>query len=613
MYVMRIRLFASAVLVLISTMFATPALAQDAEQVASLRVGIRATENNFNPFATPKAQPLSHDLLMLVYDSLFWSQSQLDPEPWLATKAESSEDLKTWTVTLRNDVTWHDGEPFTAEDVAFTFEYFRDFGALGRYTRQVRQHPSLASTAVVDDTTVQLVFNQPVPHFRMVPGGDLPILPQHVWAGITDPAADLTTLPIGTGPYRMIEHVADQHYRFEANQNYFRGQPTAASLDLVAIADARETAAALEAGDIDLMARSVPWDLSEQLTASGEIEVLGANRYQAVYLMFNQENPDLQNRLVRKALSLNLDSEKFLDQIVGSMGRFGTESWTHPNSPWTRNPEGERIPDRQTAEQLLDANDFPLDGDKRVTPSGQPMSFTLGYNPAMQDHTAVANLVASELAEIGVEITVQPLSLTDLAAARGDLAGPVPDVDILLDEAETNAQMNPNHLYFLFHSQAGGIGPTFGRYTNPELDALTEQTLATSESDRRPLIHQTQDILAEDLPVIALYYPAAMTAYRPSIYNGWWSDSGHGTLTKRSLLPEFADVEFSDTAAPSQERAPTEIPEALLAGDPEIASDGPLGGVDPLMVAAIATLLGAVGLGAMAMKKATADKGQIPS
>ena len=120
---------------------------------------------------------------MLVYDTLFWSQSRLDPEPWLATGAEPTDDYRTWTVSLRDGVAWHDGEPFGADDVAFTFRYFADDGGPGRYGHHVYDHPVFESATVIDDLTVELTFAELVATFTLLPGGDLPILPRHIWEG----------------------------------------------------------------------------------------------------------------------------------------------------------------------------------------------------------------------------------------------------------------------------------------------------------------------------------------------------------------------------------------------------------------------------------------------
>ena len=89
---------------LLSSVFAPSAVAQSDDDEVVVRVGLHAAEKNLNPFIVPQALPITHDFTMLVYDTLFWSQSRLDPEPWLATGAEPSDDYRTWTVSLRDEV-----------------------------------------------------------------------------------------------------------------------------------------------------------------------------------------------------------------------------------------------------------------------------------------------------------------------------------------------------------------------------------------------------------------------------------------------------------------------------------------------------------------------------
>ena len=575
---------------------APTAFAQANPTTPAVRVGIPAAEGNFNPFVVPQAQPLSHDLLMLVYDSLFWSQSNLDPEAWLATDAQPSEDFRTWTVSLRGDVTWHDGQPFTADDVAFTFEYFRNSGDLGRYGKHVNLYPQLASTSVVDAQTVQLSFVQPVGSFLVMPGADLPILPKHIWAERADPKADVTSLPVGTGPYKMVDYQPDQSYRLEANVNYFRGRPVVDTLHLEVEADEAALFGAIEAGELDLVAANVPYSISERIELNEELEILGTNRYQAVYLMLNQTNPTLQDRLVRKAISQALDPHLFLLEIEGGMGRVGNDSWTHPNSAWTRNPEGARQPDLQSAIQLIESLGFVLGDDGvRVGADGQPLAFTLGVNPERPDHSLAAEMVVVELAKLGMKVNIETIGAADIDAAHGIAPGVVPAVDLLLDETETHAQMDPDHLYFLFNSGAGGIGQNFGRYSNPEFDRLTQEALGQVESVRRPLVHQAQDILADDPPVIPLYFPAGLIAYKPAVYNGWWSDSGNGAFTKRAFLPDYVDT------APLVESTEGREPIALLADDYADSAEG-AGRFDPILLAAGLSLLIAAALGVTALK-----------
>ena len=341
----------------------------------------------------------------------------------------------------------------------------------------------------------------------------------------------------------MVDYQPDVSYRLEANEAYFLGAPVVDTLIMSVIPDEGAAFAALEAGELDFVARNVPVALTEQIERNDELDIIGGNRNQTVFLVFNMDRPGLDDRRVRKAVSLALDVDVMLNAIEGGMGRLGTDTWTHPNSPWTRDPQGAHLSDLIAANQLLDAAGYSAGGDgTRLSPDGQPLSFTLGVNASIPNHLRAAELIAEQLNALGVAIDVEPLDLSAVTAARGaDADGALP-VDMLIDEVESHAHDDPDHLYFLFHSASSGIGDVFGNYANPEFDAVVEDALGEPEAVRRPLIHRAQDILAEDIPVIALYYPAGRIAYRPDTYDGWWSDEGHGVFTKRSLLADYADV-----------------------------------------------------------------------
>lgn len=587
---MRFRLLPLFMIVVLALSATAAGAESDGEETIAgevvVRVGLHADEKNFNPFLEPRAQPLTHDLTMLVYDTLFWSQSKLTPEPWLATGAEASADFRTWTVSLRNDVLWHDGEAFTADDVAFTFQYFSDDAGPGRYGPHVYRHPVFQSATVLDETTVELTFANPVATFEQLPGGDLPMLPQHLWEGIADPRADATSLPIGTGPFRMVDYQPDTSYRLEANQDYFLEAPLVDTLVMSVIPDEQQAFAALDAGELDFVARSVPLNLTEQLAANAELEIVGGSRLQSVYLQFDVADPVLASQQVRQALGLALDVDVILDVVEGGGGRLGTDTWTHPNSPWTRDPTGAHLSDQLAAGQLLDAAGYPSGADGgRVGPDGQPMSLTLGLDESEPDHVRTAELVVEQLGAVGVPVST-------VAIDPRSLIGPEPPaVDMVVGEAEAHSHDDPDHLFFLFHSSSA----RFGSYANPSFDALVEDALdEPAEADSRlALVNNAQDILAQDLPAIVLYYPAARLAYRPAAYDGWTSDEGHGVFTKRSFLLAYADLDEDSRDGP-----PPSVPAYQAEGEGEAATDdeGGLGWL-PIAALGIAAIAGAGALG----------------
>ncbi|MDQ4130922.1 MAG: ABC transporter substrate-binding protein, partial [Actinomycetota bacterium] len=233
-------------------------------------------------------------------EALPWSQVKEEPEPWLADTATPSEDFRTWTVTLRDGVVWHDGRPLTAEDVKFSFDYYlRAPGASGRYAHHVSDVPPFERAEVVDPRTVRLFFRAPAPQFKIMPGGDLPIIPKHVWESVTEPTKATADLPIGSGPFRVVEIVPDQRYRLQANEAYFKGRPTVDELDLPIVKDPAAAFAALRTGEVDFVARNVPPELGEEFASSPDLEVAKGTKFESTQLYFNARKPPLADPWLR--------------------------------------------------------------------------------------------------------------------------------------------------------------------------------------------------------------------------------------------------------------------------------------------------------------------------
>ncbi len=538
-------------LVLITLVFslslAPPSAAQNDDDVV-VRVGLHAAEKNLNPFIVPQALPLTHDFTMLVYDSLFWSQSRLDPEPWLATAAEPSEDYRTWTVTLRDDVLWHDGVQFTAADVAFTFEYFADDRGPGRYGHHVYDHPVFESAVVLDDSTVEITFEEPVPTFELLPGGDLPILPKHIWEGVENPRADATSLPVGTGPFRMVEYNPGVSYRLEANTDYFKGAPTVDTLIMPVVADAQAAFAGLQTGELDFVTRNLPAPLVSRVEENPELSVITGSRMQSVYLMFNTRKPHLRSPVVRKAMSMALDVQAIVDIVEGGLGRPGNDTWTHPDSAWAH-PEGGHEFNVDAARSMLDTAGYTAGDDGvRRNADGAELAFTLLVNASAPPQIRSGELVAEQLSAIGVDITVEPLDPPAIAAARRPSPDGPPTVDMFIAVFESHAHADPDHLFFFFHSPGRGVGAIFSGYANPEFDAILESALDEPITEKLALTAQAQEIFAAEAPAVVLFYPDGRWGYRPSAYDGWVSDPGHGVFTKRSfLVPAATGSESTET------------------------------------------------------------------
>lgn len=521
------------------------AVAQQDEQ-EPLRVAINGYENNLTPFTiTFASAPNTNDLVALVYDTLFWSQVKQDPEPWLAESAEPNDDFTEWTVTLREDLTWQDGTPLTAEDVAFTFDYYQEqAGASGRYAHHVSDVPSFRAAQVMDERTLVLSYDVPAPQFKVMPGADLPILPKHIWEGVTDPKTMSTGLPVGSGPYKLVEMVPDQLYRFEANEDYFKGKPTVDVLELPVVKDPSAAFSALRTGEVASVAVNVPGELFDQFSDNSDIQLAKSTRFQSTQLNFNARKAPFDDPQLRKAISMATDKQALVDTVLLGHAVPGLPTYLDPDSPWAVEG-GESDYDPAAAEVMLDEAGYTPGADGvRAAPDGAPLTISVLVNSFAPQDVRAAQLISQELAPLGVTVNVEALDPATLQTRRRpEMMGDVPPYDAYISTLESHGHVDPDALYYFFHSPGPkGFGAAITGYSNPAFDALAEAGTTASDEERKQLTAQMQEILATDVPSMALWYRDGDWAYRPADYDGWVEDPGQGILTKRSFLPEYVEA-----------------------------------------------------------------------
>ncbi len=256
----RAALLAASLLVIFGALGVTSALGDDgaspsaAEDKLILRVGWTTDPDSLNPFVGIETS--SYELFGLNYDYLTsWDAATLETRPGLAESWTTSDDGKEWTFNLRQGVTWHDGEAFTADDVAFTFNYIMD-NELGMFLGFTT---SIETVTAVDDHTVKFVCSQPKANMLSLV---IPILPEHVWSKI-DPAdaeeAFQNPPPIvGTGPFQIVERKKSDFVRLEANKDYWGGTPQIDELIFQTYQNADTMAQDLLSGTLDAATELLP-------------------------------------------------------------------------------------------------------------------------------------------------------------------------------------------------------------------------------------------------------------------------------------------------------------------------------------------------------------------
>lgn len=500
---------------------------ENAQEGTRLRVAVPQDFGPLNIFAQHE-EPLTE----LVYDKLLAPSPYVeDPQPGLAESVEQV-DPATWEVKVRDGVEWHDGEPFTAEDVKFTFDYFLE-APTGRWTHHISEVPHVEEVEVVDEKTLRLGCAYPCPFLGPVTLADIPILPEHVWEGVEDPAT-FAELPVGTGPYKLVDYSSEQGYRFEANADYFAGKPLVDDLAMPIIEDPTATFTALRSGELDAAARTVPPELVEEFENSQAIELATTDPLQFDELRLNFEREPFDVPEFRRALSLAVDREALVETILLGQGRPGTNGYPHPDSPWT-NPENEQPFDRDEAGRILDELGF-TDGDGdgiRETPEGDPLEFTIKVSGASPSQVRASELVAEQFAEVGVRAEVQTLDPASMEALFDSR-----DFDISLGTITAHGVADPTQ--FIMSHRSGYLWG-LPEVPYPEMEALIEEWMQTETIEERTEVSfEMQELFNSQPTSIVLYYPEEHWAYRPEAYDKWAESPGYGIVHKWSFLPEEA-------------------------------------------------------------------------
>lgn len=509
--------------------------AQETDQV---RIGITEDESTLNPYTYVTGYP-GWNMLFLQYDSLY--QFDLDgvPQPWLVTSAEYSDDGLTVTLTLRDDVFWHDGEQLTSEDVVFTVDFFKEYNH-GRFTRDL---VSVESAVADGDFGVVFTLSAPDPSLEMATFADLPIMPQHVWSDFGDPNAedaDFTIdLNVGSGPYKLVEYEADQFYRFEAFPDYFMGTPKVQELVFIEYADTSGSLAALQSGEVDMLIPSVPPEQADLLAGSGNIEISQGPLFTTNMIIFDMEQAPFNNATVREAMAMAIDREDIVDTVFLGAATPGSIGWIHPVSTMF-NEDVQLAHDVDGANALLDeAGIVDSDGDGIRELDGEALSFEFITPSSDALRIRIAELVSEMVSEIG--INAEPVVMERTAQVQAVW----PDFDVSQGRNYEMAvfgwsapvQANPVRIASLLHSDPSIGVLNLSGYMNEAADALSSELLETVDPVRQQeIMDELQVIIGEDLPFIMIAYPDGLYAYDSSVYSDWDFMAGQGVFHKLSFL-----------------------------------------------------------------------------
>lgn len=451
-----------------------------------------------------------------IYDGLFDYDNDLNIVPALAESYEVSDDGKTVTFKLRQGVTWHDGEPFTSADVAFTV-----MDVLKKvHPRGPNSFREVTSIDTPDDYTAVFNLENPAPYMlRALSGYESPIVPKHLLEGADLRSSDLATNPVGTGAYKFVEWKKGQYIRLDKNEDYWmEGKPYLDRIVGRFIPDASTRTAAMENEEVMYGAYGAIPNIDAVRLRDMDAFSVTTDGYSMINPMalieFNTTKPPFDKAAIRKAVSLTLDRNFLIENIWFGYGKAATSALSTnfaPTGLYKAEPEAyPESPNVEAAIALLEEAGYTADGD------GVRAKAVLDLIPYGEDWRRAGEYMKQALAPIGIQLELR-----------------YEDVPTWLKRvyADYDFEINVNYFYQL-PDPVLGVHRHYGtdqirqgthfvnssQYSNPDLDALLAAGAQEADATKRQEIYaEVQDILAEDMPVVNLFEMQFLTVYNEKL------------------------------------------------------------------------------------------------
>ncbi len=486
------------------------------------------------------------DLVQLVYSSLFKRSNQGQLVADLVQSYQSSPDGKVYTLKLRDNAVWHNGDKFKADDVIFTFNAIKD----PLYKSPLRQSFSGVTLEKIDDTTVRFVLSQPYAGFLdLLTFG---ILPQALWYQVPPNSVSLAELnlkPIGTGPYMFKSLVKDKNgnlisYHLEANPDYYGGKVHIQDWQFKFYPSFEELVAKLADGSVD-GASYLPNNLFADISGKTFLSYNKISLPQAMGIFFNlKANPALTDKKVRQALAFAINKQELIDKSLFGNARLidGPIS----SDSFAFNPDQKKYPlDQAAASKLLAEAGYQIaeiskgqieqaekdksSADKKVKDAAETV-LAMGEGRWLSkngtylvvkltsveagDNAAVLDAIKGYWQSVGVKTVIELVAPNQIqfevvrnrnfeSLFYGEVLGADPDI------------------YPFWHSsQATSQGLNLTGYSNKEVDKLLEEArINANQSQRAEAYKKVQALLAEDEPAVFLYSPVYNYIQKKTVKN----------------------------------------------------------------------------------------------
>ena len=444
----------------------------------------------------------SHDIAGLVYNSLVKYDKNINIVGDLAESWDIAPNGLTITFRLRRGVRWHDGQPFTAADVLYTYQVTIDPKTPTAYAGDFLK---VKKAEVLDDYTFRVTYDKPFAPALVSWGAS--ILPKHLLSGTDITRSPLTRHPIGTGPYKFKEWVAGQKIVLVANPDYFEGRPYIDGYITRIIPDMATMFLELRGQGIDISGLS-PLQYTRQTESKLFQNNFNKYRYLSfayTYLGYNLKNPLFADKKVRQAISYAINKEAIITGVLLGLGKPATGPFKPGTWPYNGNVKIYNFDQQKARDLLREAGWKDINGDGVLEKDGKPFVFELVTNQGNETRQKCAEIIQRQLAEVGITVKIRIL---EWASFVNDFIGKRRFDAVIMG---WTIPSDPD-AYDVWHSSKTAPEElNFISYKNTEADEMLERGRSTfDQRERKKYYDRFQEILAEDQPYTFLYVPDAL-------------------------------------------------------------------------------------------------------
>ncbi|MBD8023330.1 ABC transporter substrate-binding protein [Microbacterium gallinarum] len=483
--------------------------------------GAITTESN-NPYlGDSSASKYGYGKVIFESLALVNPTGDLGTTPWLAESVEWNEDYTQLTAVAREGVTWSDGEEFTADDIAFSFNQVLEGKLNDTNALDLKSVSVDGSTVTIDFNSSKFTQQGRVLHFQIVP--------EHIWKDIEDPNTDPVTgegQAVGTGPY-VLDSWTTESVTLAANPDYWGGELAVPELHYVSYGDNAALTTALATGEADWAQAFIPQIQDSYLSADPDNKFLVSPTAGAGTLFMNLQTKPFNDPALRQALAWTIDRQAYVD-----IAREGASEAVWSVTGLGALLEDEVIPEYQgqnysvdvdKAREILTDAGYTWDGETLIDPDGEAVTFSISVPAGWSDWNTEQALIAEELKEgLGIEVKVDQPDWGGWDAARQE--GTFQAIIHWLEDTGNayglyTSTMDPKWIV------DGKAAFNFGRFDDPTVtEALNTYANAASDADREAALAVMQTAFVENVPAIPLGAHPLLGEFNTRNYVGWPSE-----------------------------------------------------------------------------------------